>query len=559
MKDFLKLYKQCAFLMPKETRPLFWLSGVMGVLSFLVEYSFVFVLNGFLFALGILPNRPSFLPASLGFSIYWAVFGIVFFGLSRSCVQFLNQILSYHVEFSLGCHLRKKVIERGFYETSSTHLSELNAFFGERTLQAGNTVRYLMLALIVFFQTMFLFAAGAYYEPVGMLGSSVVLILLIYPLRKLRSKVESWGQEFVRDWKQVNVYLDVGVRQNFFLRAHRKLSFYKEQADSLLVQYQKRVTKFNSLLIFTDQLPVVIGIVVFSFFLALAIKSPNFNSINVLAFSYIFIRFSQSAGQFSSLLSNLKYQAHGVEQLYSWLKNTQGSEVYEGDIPVELNKIVLKNFGLKKDQKILVSGLSFNLFSGDCLLIQGSSGVGKSTLLASIMGIEKDYSGQIIYSKDDNLIDLKKTAPFLWYLSPEPFILPGTVRENLCFGLPSGSLESLSDNDFYFAIKKARLFDKVKALPDELDTELFEQTSFSTGELQRLALARIFMLKKSLVVLDEATANLDLEIEKDILSEVKDFCQNSILILVSHRDSAVCIANKRLDMRHGGKFIYSEN
>ncbi len=164
-----------------------------------------------------------------------------------------------------------------------------------------------------------------------------------------------------------------------------------------------------------------------------------------------------------------------------------------------------------KPQRMLFH-LSTTFKAGQKYAIVGESGSGKSTLFSLLTGRRKDYSGSIRLGETEiKEIPLEELQDNVTVIDQRPFVYQASIRENLTFG------QFFSDAEIEQALKKAELFAVIEQLPEQLDTVLTETGgNLSGGQLQRLALARGFLWKKPILLVDEGTSNLDQENAKKI-------------------------------------------
>jgi ABC-type bacteriocin/lantibiotic exporter with double-glycine peptidase domain len=190
---------------------------------------------------------------------------------------------------------------------------------------------------------------------------------------------------------------------------------------------------------------------------------------------------------------------------------------------------------------------NFELTKGSILTIKGPSGAGKSTLIATIAGLIPPVSGDISY----NEISLTKDGlnpEFLekvGYVGPEPFICPATVKENLLFA----NKESHSDSDLWNALALVGLQEDVANFSAKLLEPLNENTQLSTGQKQRLSFARAILRNPELLILDEATANLDQDTERKIIDQISTISRTTIVIAVTHKNSYDAISTSEINLK----------
>ena len=123
------------------------------------------------------------------------------------------------------------------------------------------------------------------------------------------------------------------------------------------------------------------------------------------------------------------------------------------------------------------------------------------------------------------------------------FLLSGSVKENLLY---ANNIPDISDKKIWQILNWMKIDDLVANLSHQLDESLLEATQLSTGQQQRLSLARCYLRNPKIIVLDEATANLDEETEKEIFENITQHQQDKILILISHRPTFSSYANKKI-------------
>ena len=176
---------------------------------------------------------------------------------------------------------------------------------------------------------------------------------------------------------------------------------------------------------------------------------------------------------------------------------------------------------------------------GSFTALVGESGCGKSTIAAILMGRNRGYAGLVtvggVELKDINESSLLRN---ITYISHQSYLFKGTVRDNLRMGKPSAS-----DDELWAALEQVNLAGFLKA-EQGLDTPLLEKASnLSGGQCQRLALARALLHDSPVYIFDEATSNIDVESENDIMAEIHRLAKTKTVILISHRLANVIKAN----------------
>lgn len=191
-------------------------------------------------------------------------------------------------------------------------------------------------------------------------------------------------------------------------------------------------------------------------------------------------------------------------------------------------------FSYEKEREIL-HGINLCFEKNGLVAIVGESGCGKSTIASILMGRSKGYKGDVkiggIQLSDISNEDIVKN---ITYVSHQSYLFKGTVRENLLMGNPKAHDEKL-----WNVLKDVKLALFLKS-QEGLDTKLSENgNNLSGGQRQRLALARSILHDTPIYIFDEATSNIDVESENEILTQIYALCKYKMVIMITHRLSNV--------------------
>lgn len=204
------------------------------------------------------------------------------------------------------------------------------------------------------------------------------------------------------------------------------------------------------------------------------------------------------------------------------------------------------HFSYEKNREIL-HGVNMNLPMGSFTSIVGESGCGKSTVSAILMGRNKGYTGSVtIGGKELNKISETSLMQNLTYVSHQSYLFKGTVRDNLLMGCPKAT-----DTQLWSVLDRVNLSSFLKS-EKGLDTLLSEKASnLSGGQCQRIALARALLHDSPIYIFDEATSNIDVESENDIMREIHALAKTKTVILISHRLANVTSSDNIYVMESG--------
>lgn len=226
--------------------------------------------------------------------------------------------------------------------------------------------------------------------------------------------------------------------------------------------------------------------------------------------------------------------------------DNSGCECPKGDIVCEN-----LSFSYNSEREIL-HGINFEFPKGSFTALVGESGCGKSTIASILTGKNKSYGGRIkIGNEDFREISEKSLMEHITYISNKSYLFKGTVRDNLLIGKPTAV-----DKELWTVLERVRLSDFIKS-ENGLDTVIAEKGgNLSGGQCQRLALARALLHDSEIYIFDEATSNIDIDSENDIMKEIKTLAKEKTVILISHRLANVTDAD-RIYVIDGGNITES--
>ncbi len=204
------------------------------------------------------------------------------------------------------------------------------------------------------------------------------------------------------------------------------------------------------------------------------------------------------------------------------------------------------HFSYDKEREIL-HGIDIRIPCGSFVAIVGESGCGKSTIASILTGKNKDYTGSVtIGGIELGQIKEQSLMKNITYVSHQNYLFKGTVRDNLCMGDPDAT-----DEQMWEALEKVKLADFLRE-ESGLETTLTEWASnLSGGQCQRLSLARALLHDSPVYIFDEATSNIDVESEDDIMEQIRALAKTKTVILISHRLANVTDADRIYVMDKG--------
>jgi ATP-binding cassette subfamily C protein len=232
-------------------------------------------------------------------------------------------------------------------------------------------------------------------------------------------------------------------------------------------------------------------------------------------------------GSFFHIAMNGMAASDKIFRLLDLPEPQQKTEVVPADCSIVCKDL---RFSYEAGREIL-HGVDMTFTKGSFTAIVGESGCGKSTISSILMGRSKGYSGEITVGG----ISLSKISEaslmeHFTYISHNSYLFKGTVRENLQMGCPDAG-----DDTLWQVLEQVNLADFLRS-EKGLDTALNEKASnLSGGQCQRLALARALLHDSPVYIFDEATSNIDVESENEIMAQIDQLAKTKTVILISHR------------------------
>ena len=215
--------------------------------------------------------------------------------------------------------------------------------------------------------------------------------------------------------------------------------------------------------------------------------------------------------------------------------------------------ILFENVGFSWGERKVLEGLNLKIPHGGITALVGESGGGKSTVIHLLMGFEKAQGGRIfIGGLPQEELSLQEIRSQFALVTQEAMLFSGSILDNLLLVRPEASLAEVEQ-----ALKVAQLHEFVCQLPEGLGTRIGEKgLSLSGGQRQKLCLARALLSDAPVLVLDEATSNLDAESEREFQMALEGAWKNKTTLVVAHRIATIQKANQ-ICVLEGGRIIES--
>ncbi|MFT5021447.1 MAG: ABC-type multidrug transport system fused ATPase/permease subunit, partial [Colwellia sp.] len=258
--------------------------------------------------------------------------------------------------------------------------------------------------------------------------------------------------------------------------------------------------------------------------------------------------------QMSNIGSQLTEALAGLDRTEELMNEVAESDDPNRHIELGLIKGAISfkqvSFAYEEDKDV-IHEISFDVLAGETIALVGSSGSGKSTIAGLVATFINPDQGQILLDgKPLDQITLDSYRKHLGVVLQDEFLFEGTIRENILYARPGASEKALTD-----AVKAAYVNEFTDRFENGLDTLIGERgVKLSGGQRQRIAIARAVLANPSILILDEATSNLDTESEALIQKSLATLTEGRTTFVIAHRLSTIRKAHKILVIE-GGRIV----
>lgn len=294
-----------------------------------------------------------------------------------------------------------------------------------------------------------------------------------------------------------------------------------------------------------------ISLALVSIFGALLFLSGGISLGNMSSFVLYSRKFSGPINELANIISELQSVAAAAERVFKLLDEAPEPEDQEAatvfDAPAGSVRFESVHFGYEKDQ-VIIDNFNLDVAPGSLVAIVGPTGAGKTTLTNLLMRFYDVTSGRILLDgvdiKTATRLSLRKS--FAMVLQ-DTWLFGGTIYENIAYGHPGAQRETV-----IAAAKAARIHSFIESLPQGYDTMLDEDgLNISQGQKQLLTIARAMLMDASLLILDEATSNVDTATERLIQDAMRSLMKGKTCFVIAHRLSTIQDADVILVLQNG--------
>lgn len=404
---------------------------------------------------------------------------------------------------------------------------------------SGATLTIMIDTLLVLFGGIILYMQNALLFGIAF----VIVTLYAVIVFAFNKSLKKGNQKQMEDNAQLTSYLVEslnGIQTVKAFNAERKVNLETESRFIKLLRSIFKLALTTNIQALLKGLIELIGGVVILWIGAYEVLKGNMSVGNLITFNSLLAYFLGPMKNLINLQPELQTAMVAAERL---------GEILDLDLETDENEekkmapahfkgeIEIKNVDFRYGTRQLVlKNINIYIKRGQRVALVGESGCGKTTLVKLLLHLYPIEKGDILID-NNNMLDIKRETlrEHIAYVPQETFLFSGTILENLSLGIDKVSMEEIVE-----AAKMARAHDFINELPLRYNTHLEENgANLSGGQRQRLAITRAMLKKPDILILDEATSNLDSITEAAIESTINTFSKNMTTIIIAHRLSTI--------------------
>ena len=518
---------------------------------------------GFLCAMGVTVSGALGIAKFLGESIplsYGAIMALAIgCGVLRGALRYIEQYFNHYIAFRLLAVLRDKIFAslRKLYPAKlesrekGSIIAMLTADIETLEVFYAHTISPICIALIVSV-TVLIFVTLTSSWKLAMLALLGDLVIGVVTPMVFSNNTKEAGVRYRQEFSSFNAYfLDSikGIKDIVLNNAGSdRQKEVNRRSDVLLKESTILKHETTKAMAFTELMVSVVILAAAAMAVHLVITGQISPGQMIIGLTAVFGSFGPVLAV-SALPGNLAHTLASGDRVLDLLE--EKPEIYEvtGKKDLDFESFEVKDlcFGYEADKPVL-DHINMEAKTGEIVGIVGHSGCGKSTLLKLLLSFRKPTDGEIrfdgIHQDQINTSSLRENMAMV---SQSVYLFDDTIEENLRLAKPNATDQELID-----ACKAASVYQLIQSLPQGFQTQVGTLGDrLSAGEKQRLGLARAFLSGAKLILLDEPTSNVDSINEGIILKALQEQKHDKCILLVSHRESTMKIADRMYRIEKG--------
>ena len=535
--------KSFTSLIGNKIKTVLLLSLPLGLFVGLIELLFAIGLNDVLISSNLIDGNKKLSIISNSFIL------LGFIGLLRFCFVFIAQFNTNLIFELINQKVREIIILKNYNYYDTISISKSQSFLNNisnKLAEFLNSISEIIVQSIVFFIIYFYLLKNSFSLTIYI---SIIFIILGVPLLLMKKKIDYFSNNFQQNVNSLIEKISKDLRNILFLKIigsvdaeRKKLLDHNKKSISPYIKYISRLTLLN-------QLPNLLGLIMIIIIIALNSKNNYIPPEFLVPYLYLVLRAIISFGHIVHNIGRVLFSIPYVKTFNSIKikkNNLDKDDLEDKKIDIKDIRLVVKDLSFGYEDTIKTN-INFKIDEGDFCLFTGPSGSGKTALIMTIIGLLNKKSG-IVEWGGHNLenIKLKKFRQKIFYCGTDPFLIEGSVLDNLLYGTHNNELKKQEIINILKICKCEFL-----KINNEYNLDFLlenEGSGLSAGQKQRLSLARAIINNPQILILDEATVNIDEKNEYSILSKIREVRPRCMILAVSHRKSIESFATIKIDL-----------
>lgn len=555
----LEQYKKLYQFIGKRSFRLLIFGVFTGIGLFSIEVVFAYILQAFLVVMKVVPsgttmNFPHWLPTENSYIFLSFVISIL---TARGMIRWLSSFLNSSA-YELQRDFQRRRLINWAFTAKSVSSSEFLTLYGNGIESVSGTLVSLQNVAILLSTSFFVFLYLLKISFLITLISFGFLGLIALLTRKLDSKITQLGKSATLEMEQINHSIISNIKNLLLLQIYGTQSQERKQVDTRLQNVLRHILSYQSTLNIKTSIPQTLGVIFICSLCVFSTRNGWIPSGLMITYFYLFLQFVQNFSEVIKLISTISFSIHPTQLFAKWWADHSHDGIrnrFELDPKINTSPLPhaigwdLKNisFSYPNSNRKTLKNFSLRIIPNSCTVIVGESGSGKSTILSIALGLYDATEGNVsIINTVGESLPLREVQSRLLssvgYVGPESFLIEGTVKENLLYGLQTEP----NDNEIKEALEIADC-KFIYSLSNGLNHFITEQgQGLSAGQKQRLSFARALLRKPKILILDEATSNLDVESEEKLVKTLSKLKGTITILAVTHREAMLSIADQTI-------------
>lgn len=348
----------------------------------------------------------------------------------------------------------------------------------------------------------------------------------------------------------VNSFVEESVTNNDVIKSFNKEKYFNKKFDKeskTLAEYGFKSSFYSSLAVPFNKAIGNLNYIVIVCVGSISVIKGNMRLGAIQSFIQYMKDFNKPMNVIAQVISNLQMAIASVDRVYEILdleEETEGKiKTFTFNDSIEFKNVTFSYV----EGKTVLNNFNLKIKKGEKIALVGKTGAGKTTIVNLLMNFHGAYTGQILIDGVD-IRDIDKTQyrKLISMVLQDTWLFEGTIKENIVFD------KRISDEKLSKVLSKSKILHMIEGLPGGLNYEINEETNnMSAGEKQLLTIARALVQDPEILILDEATSNVDTRLEYLINHSMNSLMKNRTSIVIAHRLSTIVESDKIVVIKNG--------